>query len=126
MSTTLNVTTEQQALDAVAAHLRTMPHRSKKHSDVNVSMLCAYRSWDGLSCAIGCLIDDDAEARRFDTLANGAIKELVYDHEIETELDTMFLSSLQRVHDNGENWGSNGFIGSADLDAVARKYGLRR
>jgi hypothetical protein len=49
----LNVATEQEAFNKVAAHLRSMDRRS-----VNEHGTCAMRGRDGRKCAVGALIDE--------------------------------------------------------------------
>ena len=115
--------TEQEILDKVATHLLTQGKPAKLHPELN-SEACAYRSPDGLKCALGCLIPDD-----------------VYDPEMETQpVHSLFsegnsfyaiferlgllehksiLISLQGVHDRhiAKNWPDG-------LRKVAREYGL--
>lgn len=47
---------KHEVFDYVARHLM----KQKRKSFVNVEKeTCAYRSFDGITCAVGCLIDDD-------------------------------------------------------------------
>lgn len=54
--------TPQEIFDKVATHLLTQNHKAQTLlADTNgdSSLACAYRSYDGRSCAVGCLIPDD-------------------------------------------------------------------
>lgn len=132
MTTTLNVSTMQEALDAVSKHLATMPHRSQKLNRSGIGRgqtICAYRSLDGLKCAIGCLIDDNNAAARFDEYSMSDVGSLIQKRAIElpfdTDLSVTFLSELQLVHDTVHNWNSTGFVGHAQLAKLANMYGLK-
>lgn len=89
--------TNQEIFDKVVAHLRKQNARSVWR------LKCLYRGPNGLKCAVGCLINDDAYSRDLETRS-------VYDIEVqsallasgvpndETTID--MLLSLQSMHDN--------------------------
>lgn len=95
----MNVMTNQEIFDHVWTFLNKQRRQSKKE-------LCVYRSNEGLSCAIGCLLDDET-AHRFDDLGDqiggSSIKD-IYVHAADLipkflGNDIQFLSDLQKVHD---------------------------
>lgn len=63
---------------------------------------CAYRTSDGLMCAVGCLLDDETYEKRFEGYSLGSM----FDEYEPQTLPVLFrehysmLSALQVVHDN--------------------------
>lgn len=83
--------TPQEAFDKVCRHLAT-----QKRQAVDSQGQCTLRTEDGLSCAIGALIPDVV----YDPDREEDICYLLESRELETNLDTYFLSGLQYAHDN--------------------------
>lgn len=63
---------------------------------------CAYRTSDGLTCAVGCLLDDETYEKRFEGYSLGSM----FDEYEPQTLPALFrehyslLSALQGLHDN--------------------------
>ncbi len=87
-------TSNQEIFDYVVSHLRAQGARS-----LNDENECTYRSVDGYSCAVGCLIPDD-----------------LYTPSLEGRLVNQ---RLQRIHDNGSHWSDKGFCGENAVRFVA-------
>lgn len=112
MTITLNVSTPQEAYDAVKAHLAGMTSRcySVKRDS------CMYREFKqpgDRRCAIGSLIPDDQYNPTLDesnetSLGGYNVSELLRREVIATDLDLQFLSDLQFVHDHPGNWNDFG------------------
>jgi len=108
---------KQEIFDKVATHLMTQLKRAEKRRVPSYGSAgdtyCRYRTDEGLSCAVGCLIKDEdyspgMEGRSVHNLNLTYLKKEVY-----------FLAKLQAIHDmeDVKNWG-------ADLGALAEEYGL--
>lgn len=126
MKRTLNVSTAQEAFDAVRAHLATMTHRSSVHTEQG--SVCVYRSADGGKCAFGALIPDEHYDPAMDDLTeftNGcSAQHLIELFNIETSIAPQLLNELQYAHDNVLNWSNNRFDGDAELQKIARDFKL--
>ena len=111
MTTKLSV---QEVFTKVATHLLTQKKKAQFLNTSNGNMLCAYRTKEGLKCAIGCLITDAAygpnlegclssESEVEDALLESGInvKNLAHDSIL-----TTMLSNLQTIHDyrDPETW----------------------
>lgn len=96
--------TNQAIFDRVATHLLTQGRRSKKFNKDSSETVCLYRGPKGTSCAVGCLIDDEAYtpdlenhvAHHFGVKA--ALRKSGVDVSHWTTLH--LLAALQRVHDS--------------------------
>lgn len=94
--------TSQEIFDKVAVHLLTQKERSyRKPISLDVVGLasgCLYR-FNGLKCAVGCLIPDEFYQESIETktvtdlLDHGFLPEVSYQH-------VKLLQKLQRLHDN--------------------------
>lgn len=109
--------TAQEIYTKVRKHLLTQMAVSK----VSRGSHCLYRSPEGLSCAVGCLLDDDLAARLDQVSKNGfgdveSIQELLPEN---LRAHVKLLETLQVVHDKWppESWEER-------LNAVARTWGL--
>lgn len=140
----LNVSTNQEAFDAVCTHLFAMTKRA-----ITNTGFCSYRTSDGRRCAIGALISDaEAEKAYITPFTGGGVGSLISDGKMYPgKIDVLLLADLQRVHDDYMNWDStekqkrkfrrnalatddilidgvlNG-VGRAELTRIAEKYGL--
>lgn len=92
------MTTAQSILDQVTEHLFKQGVAAIDPEGGN----CAYRTKDGLMCAVGCLLDDDAYEQRFEGHGLAGL----FNEFDEEELPSLFrdhydlLSQLQTVHDH--------------------------
>lgn len=97
--------TKQEVFDKVARHLLTQ--RAKAVSTLyTFSPKCAYRSPDGLSCAIGCLIPDSLYTSTLEGTPVGGGSGILLltvlrqaNVSVDNYADVSFLSDLQGVHD---------------------------
>lgn len=96
--------TPQEIFDRVVTHLRTQNRKSYSIDGDNAK--CVYRSKEGYSCAVGCLIPDELykpemdgfDDEASDTSIDGLIKKnFVLPDYFKDNL--MLLSELQYVHD---------------------------
>ncbi len=91
--------TPQKVFNKVAKHLITQKKRSR-----NVGT-CLYRSEDGLSCAVGCLIKDKFYSTRIE--GNGSndpiVKKVLIQSGVMVKNKDIgeLLDDLQSIHDNG-------------------------
>lgn len=95
--------TLQQTFDFVATHLlRQMKRAVRVSRDGNV--LCVYRTAEGLSCAVGCLIPDDMYTPAMEEI--GGVCRLLTDIPDAIPLyfkdQRDFLMELQTIHDQVE------------------------
>ena len=120
----MTMRTAQEIFDTVSKHLLT---QNKRSEGVHVILglenhICAYRSVDGLKCAIGCLIPDEQYIPEMESLRIGGI---VRKNWLSPELEQEFIqninliSDLQIVHDffTPEYWAEQ-------LDRVRRQFNL--
>lgn len=110
--------TDQGLFDAVVHHLFAQKKRATQRG------FCRYRTPDGLSCAVGCLIDPARYHPRMD-------EQGMTISEVLTELggprvDYALLARLRLVHDAPINWTDAGPRPGMldDLAAIADDYGL--
>jgi len=79
---------------------------------MNDSQSCRYRTYDGLSCAVGCLMTDDMYDSSFEGESvqadevEEALTPIVGVNEEKREIKLGLLYQLQLVHDDSpvENW----------------------
>lgn len=116
--------TLQEILDTVVDHLLAQGKQSV------VAGVCRYRSKDGLSCAVGCLIKDEfyvdsMEGAYADSSlvvdilhSSGVIPNCNY-----TQPGLRLLCDLQGAHDDAENWVMGGF-NLESIVGICKKYNL--
>ena len=115
--------TQQQALDAVTAHLFRQGHRAT-YTVPEGAEFCAYRTEQGDKCAIGYLISDEHYTPEMEgSGVEGLRIHGGFNLSDLDGLDTLFLGDLQNVHDSKENWNSSATLADA-LCVVADKHGL--
>ena len=110
----------QEVFDRVKTHLLEQHERSISESE---SPSCAYRGYDGLKCAVGCLISDEHYSE--DLEGEGANENIVKSALKKSGINTYnitiidLLLDLQGMHDteNPDNWRDK-------LNVIAEKYGL--
>lgn len=96
----------QQIFDTVATHLFTQGQQSKDDAYFGK---CAYKTKTGLTCAVGCLIQDHYVSD-MDLLDSSDIESVYYAFRkilpewIDENME--LLQSLQGVHDNTTNWAT--------------------
>jgi hypothetical protein len=114
----LNVTTNQQAFDAVVEHLAGMKGRSVRQ-DAILPASCSYRGANGQRCAIGALIP------RFVGGDWGTVYDLVDQHRLDPgDVNVVLLRKLQKVHDSLNNWVGDRFDNWQALIEIGLEYGL--
>lgn len=110
--------TAQEVFDTVVRHLHTQGKPARSGDD----SMCEYRTMDGLSCAVGCLISDeeynpDMEGMRVcGLIENNYATPLIIEHQ-------KMLGLLQNVHDSSHYWQSHAAMGMG-LQDVARIMNL--
>ena len=111
--------TKQQIFDTVHKHLLT---QNKKAVDINETANCQYRTPEGLTCAVGCLISEDKYNKRWENKSVGTlpIGAFVAMNVQKTSEMSDFLFRLQCVHDNSpvSTWHSK-------LRAIAKENDLK-
>lgn len=114
MAAKLNVSTNQEAYDAVCTHLFAMTKRA-----VTENGFCSYRTVDGRRCAIGALISDkEAKKAGITPMTGGGVGQLIKDGRMYPgEIDVLLLDELQRVHDDYSNWDATTAL-TADPDVL--------
>jgi hypothetical protein len=112
----------QEIFDTVAAHLIKQGRRAMSTS----SSTCAYKNSDGLQCAVGVLLPEDTPAEILSSRHTISALLGTYPGVLPVWMKEQedLLMSLQKVHDNENNWSRRGFRGFKTLDAVAERYGL--
>ena len=111
----------QTVFDIVIQHLRTQGSRS-----IN-GVRCAYRSRDGLKCAIGALIPDDAYYPELEEYGiNIRSSKLIEAIPKQYRADELLLFALQNLHDGPKYW-TDGFNskGEAQAARIARSCDLQ-
>lgn len=111
--------TNQQIFDKVVKHLLTQGEKSVVKSATNAN-ICKYRGPEGLMCAIGALIPDEAYSPDWEGISvGGIITPLRRAAAIGPETKSTFLLDLQKIHDHAEvyQW-------SQELTNFAMMYGL--
>lgn len=111
----------QEIFDKVVIHLDTQGRRA---SDPGIAG-CFYRTPDGLSCAVGCLIPDNEYKPEMEC---GSVYALVRSFPrvpsiaaVAPNVDLLY--SLQIVHDSSYNW-ENRLTMVMKLEAVADRFML--
>jgi len=106
----------------VKKHLLTQGERSYSENDGGV---CLYRSPNGMSCAVGCLMTDDMYSVHLErnNVTNSTIVKVLTPiigvHHYKRTMKLELLTMLQRLHDvvPVSNW-------SIKLDEIQKKYGI--
>ena len=116
----------QQLFDKTASHLL----KQGTQSVLEDSDTCAYRGQDGLMCAVGCLINEDAynwslEGTAIDDSPN--VQRALRHSGIEFDTDgqvMLLLTRLQTIHDTKEesDWAS--LIGALAIE-LGLKFDMR-
>lgn len=92
---TKRMVSDQDLFDRVATHLLRQGKRSMSSNGIE----CAYRGQNGLSCAVGCLIPDDAYHQGLEGLT--ATAKSIQDG-LPFSVNVDLLQRLQDVHDTTE------------------------
>ena len=108
--------TDQEIFNKVSAHLLRQGKRAAERGK------CVYRTSDGLSCAVGCLIAP--EAYRLDMEGEGATSSRVCaalraSDIVPTPTTMGLLSTLQDLHDRAEP-----HLWPHELNLIAKRYKL--
>lgn len=115
--------TDFDVFNYVKQHLLTQNKKSwgKKHQNEDSDVFCAYRGDEGLSCAVGCLIDNDYYNFRLETksVSDFAVQKAICQSIPNWEFNEYLLADLQYVHDivNSERWANHLEILSMNFDA---------
>jgi hypothetical protein len=89
----------QMIFNTVVRHLAQQKRRAG--AAAGGSLMCSYRTWDGLTCAVGCLFTEEEYQVRFEgkpvhrLLLDGILQERLRPH-------VALLASLQEAHDKSE------------------------
>ena len=87
----------KEIFDRVKTHLLAQDERSRHSNGV-----CAYHAFDGLKCAVGCLITEDAYREAFEgrAVADEPVRRALEASGINTDNNTIsMLTNLQSIHD---------------------------
>jgi hypothetical protein len=117
----------QEIFNKVYVHLLAQGRKSEEKDAGS----CAYRSPEGLSCAVGCLIQDEFYSLGFEGLSiaaatctdpdskDKALLKALTDSGIDVILSRKLLCELQDIHDNSspELWRTH-------LEGLAQELGL--
>ncbi len=119
--------TPQEVFDTVANHLRKQGQWARVANPLpsawrNQSEICAYRTPEGLRCAVGCLIEDEdydptMEGKTVDSLVDEFDLPHLYRHQ-------HLLSRLQELHDYDKAWSEDGFKDEPGLLYIADEFCL--
>lgn len=120
--------TPQEVFDTVANHLRKQGQRARvanpnfRPGFHGTEEICAYRSPEGLRCAVGCLIKDEdyvpsMEGQTVDSLVEEFDLPYLFSHHL-------LLGRLQELHDYEGAWSEDGFKDEGNLYEIADEYGL--
>ena len=125
--------TTRQLIENVAQHLLQQGEQSLLAESVNNGNGCAYRSADGLQCAVGCLIKPEVYAPELE--GHSCLEDPVI-HALEQSLNCSLhrnsislevLSDLQTIHDNYEpaEWEERitKYVRSLDYDILEANVG---
>ena len=112
---TLEQASAQEVFDQVVNHLLQQGKKSQNETSGG-DVLCAYRGFNGLKCAAGCLIADDEYKEWFE---QRGWRDLVRD-EFVPETHGMLIQELQGVHDNAEVYAASSNIKAAFIEGLAR------
>ena len=94
-------TQHHEIFDIVKTHLLNQGQRATVNNDEDNH--CLYHSPNGLKCAVGCLITDEAYDSDIEgtDIGEDTVKRALLMSQIDTSAKTIsFLTRLQRVHDN--------------------------
>ena len=96
--------TMQETFDTVANHLLTQNKRSVVYMGDDQRESCAYRTPDGLMCAVGCLIPDDkytkdVEGVNVRGLADQDQEAQMIPKITDSDDEFHFLMAIQDIHD---------------------------
>lgn len=100
----MKLLTMQEIFDKVAVHLLTQNAKSTVLADDDRSA-CLYHGYDGLCCAIGCLIPPEVETEYFNSFPINGIPNHVRELmgvDLSQASVYRLLESLQRIHDQHE------------------------
>jgi hypothetical protein len=108
--------TDQEIFDKVSAHLLSQGKRAMEAGE------CVYRTADGLSCAVGCLIAPEAYSEGLEGkgVVDLRLRAALRDSGIEPTYETMILlSELQDLHDRArpDRWPDH-------LNLIAKRRNL--
>lgn len=122
--------TDQEIYDKVKAHLLKQGRRSiAPCPGVNNVTKCVYRTEDGRSCAVGCLIPDEVYQPQMDYGAGFSIISLAREPGLEWfGKHINLLESLQHVHDTADVDDDGNFVIQPlviRLEMIALRFGLR-
>jgi len=115
--------TRQEIFNFVSTHLFTQGERSTTREK------CLYRTEDGLSCAVGCLLShlSDEQVQELDNKSDASIDVVSYDFmqvlPSYFKDEITFLETLQVVHDVQSNWKTSEDMRKS-LNDVASWYSL--
>jgi len=113
----------QEIFDTVATHLFTQGRRA-----ITIDEQCAYKTNDGLKCAVGCLIPDDMYSSKMEN--TDVVTLLAFQSDYGYTIPKYFarnqdmLSQLQTIHDDEYSWLSTEDMKDA-LKKVARNHHLK-
>ena len=114
--------TDFDVFNYVKQHLLTQNKKSFARKDTGdiSDVFCAYRSDEGLSCAIGCLIDNAHYNSRLETksVSDFAVQKVIRQSIPNWEINEYLLLDLQYLHDtvNPEKWVNHLEILSVNFD----------
>jgi hypothetical protein len=97
-----DLTTDRQVFEYVKNHLLNQNMKSHDGAD------CLYRGPEGMSCAVGCLIDDDFYDESLEDnpaqffLVISAVQDSIPNWNAQDDCSMLMLKILQQVHDNGD------------------------
>lgn len=115
--------TDFDVFNYVKQHLLTQNKKSfaKKDTGDISDIFCAYRGDEGLSCAIGCLIDNAHYHSRLETksVSDFAVQKVICQSIPNWQFNEYLLADLQYTHDivNSERWGHYLEVLSMNFDA---------
>lgn len=119
--------TRQEVFETVCRHLAKQNRRSLvRPATDELAVQCAYRSYDGLMCAVGCLIKDEYYQEDFnsDSAESDSVSEALRLSGIDTESTSIDqLCWLQNIHDNNDHYVNNQNV-IAELSALAHFHKL--
>lgn len=115
----------QEVFNKIKAHLLSQKKRSvfQPAQSSILETTCAYRGDDGLKCAVGCLISDEAYTPEIELNYSDSsiVRDALTKSGIEmTDTMRLMIGRLQRIHDVApvEHW-------EAHLNDAAKDYNLQ-
>jgi len=117
---------EQEVFDHVIKHLVQQGQRCY-HLNHNHHDICLYRSPEGLSCAVGCLMSDE---EYHPDMEGADVRNLIRRFDQIKWMDDYLplLGDLQDLHDEERTWNDEGGLspfGLKDVESIASSYGLK-